>query len=480
MPDLFRQKLQSQADLLAKLKKTHFETHGPNKHEQFMRIKEEEQRLANAARSNISDLTIDYRIQFAEIFCDGGGFDIVIMNPPYVATYSRQSEKATVVHEQQLKGMYGSYGGRLNLFTCFIIRAMGLSDRNGIVVFIVPDSYATSDSYRKIRREYAEHFSMHSWTLVRPPIFGAAVRNVIVIAGPGNEQLCAIVARTTEDLYRLTNLHALSHNTIWGTNDRVAFFSSRAEQDIWMKLSGHEQRFGELFDTKDGVNPGPRNVRDRIVNPSEASSHDRPLIEGRNISPSGYIVNPPYHVIRYEPSGLSPKEKKSGASLRDPRIFESPKIVSRQTADTLIAGMDWDEDLVTLNSVHTTRSIRGSTDELWGALALLNSPLARLYYAIDGGETRELLPQVHISWIRTFPLPKHADQVFVNLANLGKVVYSEMKAGKIASCENVAIHKATCEAYDLSQNETDQVLKMYLERYPRYAEVWSATRLDTK
>lgn len=414
----------------------------------------------------------DWPVEFAEVFAATGGFDILVMNPPYVATYSRQSEKKALRTELELREAYGAYGGRVNLFTCFVIRGSELAAANGVVVFIVPDTYATADSYMRVRQAYAERFRHHSWTLIRPPVFGASVRNVIVISGPGESALRAVVVEREEQLADLRSLHAAAQKTIWGTNHRVAFFSSLFEEALWATLSRNAAHMEDLFETRDGVNPGPRAVRERIVDPPGRSSHIRPLIEGRDIDPGGYRIHPTESLILYDRDAISPPERKAGASLRDPSVFLAPKVVSRQTADTLIAAIDTERSYVSLNSVHCTHALSGDVDDLWGLLGLLNSPLARLFYAIDGGETREVLPQVHISWLRDFPLPHDAHALLRRISPLAKVIYRKYDDRVVRGNGLQRVHVAVCEAYGLGTDKQMSVLEAYLRRYPRYAGDW--------
>jgi len=468
------QSLRQRADSLVREKEKFLTAHGPARDEARKRITQAEVEIAKDIHGLHGERCIDWRVQFAEVFAYGkGGFNIVLMNPPYVATYSRQSEKAAVTTEIGLRTQYGKYGGRINLFTCFIVRAKDLLCGSGCSVFIVPDSYATSDSYALVRTEYASRFSAHTWVLVKPPVFGANVRNVVVIAGPGEKALRAIVAASEADLGRLGVLLEEASPTIWGVEHRVTFFTSPFEQEIWARLRANRSNLSEIFDTRDGVNPGPRQVRDRILDlPAHRSRHVRPLIEGSQIDPKGYRVHGPERTILYDPAELSSKEKKAGSSLREPSVFVSPKVVSRQTADTLIAGIDPDGDYVTLNSVHCTHARSGGVELLWGLLGFLNSPLLRLFYAIDGGETRELLPQVHISWIRSIPLPPKAAAMFARLSPIAHDVWENISHARASKQGMQRIHEAVCESYGLSNKETSDVLAAYLGRYPRFRDDW--------
>ena len=112
---------------------------------------------------------------------------------------------------------------------------------------------------------------------------------------------------------------------------------------------------------------------------------------------------PTTEVVDYDPNLLTRDLKKRGSSFRDPRIFTAPKLVNRQTADTLIFAFD-DVGYCTLNSVHNTRARDGKRSTLLYLLGLLNSKALRFYYRKNSEETRDVFPQVHISALRQLPI----------------------------------------------------------------------------
>lgn len=157
-----------------------------------------------------------------------------------------------------------------------------------------------------------------------------------------------------------------------------------------------------IADTKDGINPGPKFFRDRILNPSgRPKATWRPVIEGHHVTP--YHIEPSSETVDYDPSLLTADLRKQGASFRDPAIFLAPKLVNRQTASTLIFALD-DKGYCSLNSVHNTRALDGKRSTLLYLLGLLNSGLLRFYYRNHTHETRRVFPQVHISALRQLPI----------------------------------------------------------------------------
>lgn len=411
---------------------------------------------------------LDWRAEFAGVF-KRGGFDVVLMNPPYVPAYSRQAE--SLPHEEILRDLYGHCGGRLNTFTCFLMRAAHLLNPSGCMSLIVPDTYAIAGSYKLVRESHARRFPSQQWLLIKPPVFGASVRNVVVTLAPGRRHLCSAVIDDVEEVRSLAVSPPVALPTVWGNDHTVHFFLSKTEQEIWAAIRKHPLKLEDYFLVRDGVNPGPRQVRERIlaIQANDRPSSLRKLVEGKDVNPRGYEVTWGRRHIRYDADLLSPHDKKAGASLREEWIFESPKLISRQTADTLIVAMDLNSRFVCLNSVHCLHAKSGNVEELWALLGLLNSPLARLFYAIDGGETRDLLPQVHISWLRRFPIPEEWSCVTPRLSELARSLHSAKSWEDAAFVElRHQLHCAVCELYGFTPSGEKQVWHSYLVRYPRF------------
>ena len=196
----------------------------------------------------------------------------------------------------------------------------------------------------------------------------------------------------------------LDHNDVL-VSPSVRFpFVGNEEINFLRQMETSTVSLGDLCDVRDGVNPGPRSFRDVILDPRGPSKPTwRHLLEGGNVQ--RYSISAPTRIIDYDPDLLTTNLKKRGASFREAWIFESNKIVSRQTADQLIAALDY-SDSVGLNSVHFTRLKEGSGHSLWFILACLNSRIMNDYYRMRYQETRSTFPQVHISTLRKLPIPQ--------------------------------------------------------------------------
>ena len=332
--------------------------------------------------------------------------DILLANPPYVSFYARESRKPPAEVEAALTARYGDVvGGRRNLFLFFLALALRHRTPNDVAALIVPDTLALNGSYAPTRRAL-EAAGLRAVDWLDFVVFDdATVRSLVVVVGAGDNPT---VFRTFTSSEGLAADKPLAEVVV--SQADLARRGGRA----WPRGGAGEQaglRDREwpgavplelLAEIRDGVNPGPAEGRARLLNPpGQPQPTWRPVIEGRHVTP--YHILPTSNVINYDPACLTPDLKRRGASLRQPAVFAPPKLVSRQTANTLVFALD-EQGLVALNSVHCTHARDGQRDTLLYLLGLLNSRLLRAVYRVRFQETRDIFPQVHIAALRQLPI----------------------------------------------------------------------------
>jgi type I restriction-modification system DNA methylase subunit len=85
---------------------------------------------------------------FKDIF-DGGGFDIVIGNPPYISTKERSEEE-----KEKLNSVFGFVD---DLYHHFIICGFNLLKNDGIISMITSDTYFTTFTKRSLRKKFLDN-----------------------------------------------------------------------------------------------------------------------------------------------------------------------------------------------------------------------------------------------------------------------------------------------------------------------------------
>lgn len=112
------------------------------------------------------------------------GFDIVIGNPPYGATLSDSDKaicKSTYVTTKTIPGVQK---GSMDTYTLFIERGYGLLAAGGVLDYIVPISFTSSDSLTGVHRllfENCESIIVSSYAVRPEPVFENAVVNTSIV-----------------------------------------------------------------------------------------------------------------------------------------------------------------------------------------------------------------------------------------------------------------------------------------------------------
>ena len=176
---------------------------------------------------------------------------------------------------------------------------------------------------------------------------------------------------------------------------------------------------------------------------------------------------------------LKTKQNKIDFALRDPRIFNEPKIIIRQTADKIIGTIDY-EKYVTRHSTHCILNDYEPID-LKYLLGVLNSKLIEFFYTQLIPEKGKAFAEVKAINVKQMPIkridPKNNKelknkaeiiQLVDNLIQLNKDMSEAKLTAKITQLESkieyctTKIDELVFELYGLSSEEVT-ILKSTLE-----------------
>lgn len=97
------------------------------------------------SRNAASKPYVLWQLEFARVFREKGGFDVVIGNPPYIGFHKVPNKDYNKTH-------YFTADGKYDLYVIFIERALQLTSQSGFVSYICP-SYFYKRNYGKRTRE---------------------------------------------------------------------------------------------------------------------------------------------------------------------------------------------------------------------------------------------------------------------------------------------------------------------------------------
>ena len=145
--DLFKNKANEVAGKLSDFKKDHMGATGIQKDN----LKEDIENLQNELRRVLVALpapkgSVDWRVEFAEVFEERNGFDIVVANPPYLRQEILKSLKTSLAR------LYPCvYKGRADILVYFYARAIQLLRSGGGLSFITSNKYMRASYGDKLR-----------------------------------------------------------------------------------------------------------------------------------------------------------------------------------------------------------------------------------------------------------------------------------------------------------------------------------------
>ncbi len=283
----------------------------------------------------------NFKEQFPKIF-QQGGFDVVIGNPPYVNMYSLKKEDVNF-----FKNKYILASGYFDLFSIFIEMSINNLKTFGNLGFIIPSLFLKGLEYQPLRKYINENSKEVTLKEMGDRVFA----NV-------NMPTCIL---------NLTKQQNESNKD---------FFESKI--DIFRR---HQMvKLGALSIIRRGLEIG----QDKIKSEGKIKCFSGRDIGRYVIKSSGYINSETFD--KYQKTN---------------NIFSPPKIIVRETGDSIIASYE-EEGVITTRSLYNLKTTNNSS--LLFVLAILNSKLYRFYFKTYISPDTKIFPKIRIEQLREIPI----------------------------------------------------------------------------
>lgn len=343
-----------------------------------------------------------WKLHFADVF-ENGGFDIVIANPPYVQI-KQIFWNDRKIYEQKFK----SAVGRFNLFYFFLELTDNLTKKLGISAFIVPDRLLLNTQCDELRKWLLNEQTITEIDSFAEGVFEAVVDSIIIIYK--NIQSCGkdinVKNQITLDTLNQDNVIKIPVSYFLNSpNNQFDLSYNPFTARLIEKTKSQSIELGKISEIKDGIIQGK--VADKLFLSKPFDKDSKSLLFGKDISK--YMIQFNNNWVNYKPSEMMRIEVKRRAEgiryglwMRTPAIFERNKILTRQTADEIIAAYDVDSYYYS-NTLHGTTITDKNYDPLY-VLSILNSRLITWYYRSTTAETGKVFAQVKIEILRQLPI----------------------------------------------------------------------------
>jgi adenine-specific DNA-methyltransferase len=204
---------------------------------------------ANEIEADLKEMThgnkmrnfFPWKLYFADVFREKGGFDVIIANPPYVLIGKREFDKS-------YKGAFPLLEGKPDLYRMFLEKSLSTFNKGGVVSFIIPNTLLSIPSAKKLRNSILTNYQIDQILSFEKEVFeSASVNNIVIIIENNNSN------RHTNIYYvDQTDLNANRKNILqsnWLSNSERFEFDIFVDSDkgkIIDKIEDNSIRLGDL------------------------------------------------------------------------------------------------------------------------------------------------------------------------------------------------------------------------------------------
>ncbi|PGF15126.1 restriction endonuclease [Natrinema sp. CBA1119] len=350
-----------------------------------------------------------WELEFPEIYADGDddadgdsdgdddrleapGFDAVLGNPPWVATAGRGTISATIDASLRsyLEDAFSATENQFDLYVAFYEQSIRLS-RDGRVGIVVPDSILAREGNEPIREYVLSETSLAEIVRLGTAFDGVESGAAILVSGGDGTDVRCADATTEADLASLSADSDRANSipaSVFEAQDanRFLVYLDRETRSVCSTVAAHPP-LGDAVSISRG----------------EEISKRADILRERS-GPTTRPIAPGSAVCRY---GLDADELRfvEPADLEKPtQNYESPKLLVRQTSDSLVGTYDAD-GLATIKSAYNVRSDADSPAELKHLLGVLHSSALAFYHHYTHAAYRAVFPQINQSTLEGLPVP---------------------------------------------------------------------------
>lgn len=369
-----------------------------------------------------------WQLDFARVFREKGGFDIVIGNPPYrLCQPSNTSEYLLNCY----KNHYSVASYKIDLFHLFFEKGINLLKQSGVLGYITPNTYLTNKYIKPLRKFILDTCTIH--TIVNhDKVFTAASVDTATIIMTKEYSDDSIVTVLQSSKFVFSEI-CKKNQSDWRNNSDLVFNIST--EDIITLYNCIP--LGEICKTYFGIQ-----AFDRKSSISELKNTDTylPIIDGADIHP--YIYAVPKIYFNYLPENI-----KSGG---DWSVYSRERIVVRQIGKLPIVGL-CSGGILGSNTLYSIYP-KDDTYKLKYILACLNSSFIKKYWSAKYSDNKALFPKIKGFQLKELPIPCVGDDIQIPvIALIEKIISSKsVDANADTSKFETEIDELLSKAYGLT------------------------------
>lgn len=374
-------------------------------------------------------LPFDFKNSFIKVM-RSGGFDAIVGNPPYVTIGGKEDMMTGKKEMKYYQKNYISSNYKPNLYSFFYERGIKYLKENGLISFIVPRTLLDNKYYKTIREFFVKSIVIELILKIDYEVFENATTGgtCICVLNKSKNDNNTVLAKEVknEDEFFIKNSIKIKQKELMFGDFKIFSIKNNNDLKLLNKIIKNSNKLDVYCSVNNGVNTG--NAAKILLSNKNIGSKYRKILEGKDIN--RYLVNWGGLWINYDTDikkkinvkDLDTRQSKIDLALRDERIFNSQKIIVRQTADKIIACID-ENKFVSRHSTHCILN-DGKEINLYYLLGILNSSLIKYCYRKFIPEQGKAFAEVKAINVKQLPI------VNINL----KISQQKQQHDEIVNC----------------------------------------------
>jgi len=402
-------------------------------------------KLEEFKRSNTKPFFL-WKLNFADVFEDKGGFDVVIANPPWISNDNIDDKNKEI-----FKRNYGVAKSRFDLANLFVEQSLNLLKANGWMFFVIPEHIWLGDYFIPFR-----NYLTNNTTILE--IISSKETSFMSVSNPSSIFLAQNKKPNSGD-------HVLELGTFYtgdfpskfktknGIESRVIFNEFVQALNAKINNKGFES-LAEIALVTDGIQTA--NLLHTIFTkePDDKKKYHKALRSGKDIKfRYSHIESSEWWVLKPENTRTF---KRPGFSYNSPKrmaCFDAQeKIILRQTEPTILATLDIDKYYFP-NSIFQITFENENPKKLRWLLGLLNSKFLRYFYGKLAQVEGTTKPQMYLNILKALPMPSGA------IADISGIVDKVFAITEASDYE--ANSEKQAKVHDLEHQIDELVYKLY-------------------
>ena len=395
----------------------------------------------------------DWNSKFRDIM-KTGGFDVVIGNPPWGASFDESSKG-------YIKNNYNHSDIEIESYILFIEKGIKNLSSNGYLGLIMPSNLFTNIRYFSIRKFILENCKINTLIDLGSGIFKSVAADSGIIISNKNIDSNNIINAFVGNIQGLENIkYNLYKQSDFVNNNNYIFniYIRDIDKKIAEKIKDGKVELKNFVSFARGIEFG---YSSKYVMNNKENDLYKPIVAVRCIQ---------RYFIHFENKFIEFNEKdKSNFKSKD--IYEKEKILLRRIGNKLIASIDFDK-YYNLCDIYNLLLKDDTNINLKYLLSIINSKLMSYYLDIEFKSAKKIFPKIPIANLEKLPIKnlnlddkqdKEIHDKLVNLVDsiidLNKKLSSEKNPNTIEMLNtriqavDAAIDKIVYSLYGLNDDE---------------------------